>query len=165
MSDVDTPTERTIAWFRTLEEVRAAEVALERSGVDAVHISVQGVDSVPTRRDVDRRSFGWMGRRAAIGAVIGAVLGALVGLGIGALLGYGGGDLFGFVLAGTIFGVAPGFFYTVGTRLPAEAETFDTFADDSPGDIWIAVVGPPEVRRAALNVLEGLQPTRVIDQV
>lgn len=157
----DTTAQRTIAWFPTLEDVRAAQVALERDGVDAVHISVQAVDTVPNRRDVDRRTFRWLTRRAVVGAAIGVVLGALIGLGLAALLGYEGSDVIGFVLAGAIFGFAPGFFYTVGTRLPAESETFDTFADDTPGDVWIAVSGPPEVRDAASAVLDELGPARI----
>ncbi len=161
MAQTDTSTHRTIAWFPTLEAVRAAEVELERSGVDAVNISVQGIDSVAGRRDLDRRTFGWLSRRAVLGAVIGLVLGALIGVGLATLLGYDGSDVLGFVLAGAIFGVAPGFFYAVGTRLPAEAETFDTFADDSPGDIWIAVSGSAEERRAASDVLRELGPTRL----
>ncbi len=160
MANTDT-TQRTIAWFPTLEAVRAAEVELERHGVDAVNIAIQAIDSVPGRRDLDRRTFGWLSRRAVVGASIGVVLGALVGVGLAALLGYEGSDVIGFVLAGAIFGFAPGFFYAVGTRLPAEAETFDTFADDTPGDIWIAVSGPPDVRRDAAGVLDRLGPIRL----
>jgi hypothetical protein len=157
----DTTATRTIAWFTTLEDVRAAQLALERNGVDAVHISVQGVDTVPNRRDVDRRTFRWLTRRAVVGAVVGVVVGALIGLGLAALLGYAGSDAIGFILAGSIFGFAPGFFYAVGTRLPAESETFDTFADDSPGEVWIAVSGTPEVRDRASAVLDELGPARI----
>ena len=164
MSDVETP-HRTVAWFATLEQVRAAEVALERHGVDAVHISVQAIDSVGSRRKSDRRAFRWCGRRVVVGAVIGAVIGALIGLALAVALDYSGSDVWAFAMAGGIFGVAPGFFYTADSRLPAEPETFDTFADEPSGPTWIAVGGPDEVRRAATEGLVGLHPTRIVDDV
>lgn len=165
MSDSNTPVERTVAWFETLDEVRAAELALEGQGVDAANISLQRVDPVGNRRDIDRRTLGWAGRRALIGGIVGPMLGAAVAVGIGAALGYRGGSLLIFAMVGAVFGFGPGFYYAVGSRLPVKPQTFDTFADDTPGDTWIAVSGPVEVRELAVSVLKDLQPTKIVEKV
>lgn len=156
---------RTIAWFDSLEEVRDAELQLERSGIDAVNISVKAIDSVDHRRDMDNRTWGWIGRRAAIGVVIGVVIGALIGLFAGWQLDSSTSELWLYAMGGAVFGAAPGFFYNVGARLPAEAATFDTFADDADDDVWIAVAGPPETREKAVDVLSALHPTRISESV
>lgn len=161
MSSTERDPARTVAWFDRLEDVRAAEVALERHGIEPTNVVVRGVDTVQDRGSADRRAFGWLGRRVAVGAVIGAVIGAAVGAGLGALLGYSGSDLVAFVLAGTVFGIAPGFFYTAGSRLPARSEVFDTFADESPFDHAIEVLGPPETLERAELVLASLDPVRI----
>lgn len=151
---------RTIAWFDTLEQVRAAGLELERRGVDSIHIRASSVDNQGDRRAIDSRSMGWIGRRAAVGAVVGATVGALVGFVAGSLLG-AGSEVWYYVVGGLIFGTPPGFFYAVGTRLPAEPNAFDTFGDDSPGDAWISVEGTDDVRRTASEVLRALEPTRI----
>lgn len=161
MGNTQRDPDRTVAWFDRLEDVRRAEVELERRGIEPGNLRVEGVDTVRDRNKVDNRSFGWIGRRAVTGAVIGAAIGAVVGAAIGAILGYAGTELVAFVVAGTIFGVAPGFFYTVGSRLPAHSEAFDTFADETPCDHWISISGPPEVHQQAAEVLSGLDPVRL----
>lgn len=153
----------TVAWFDSLDDVRAAQVELERRGIDAVHIRVSSESTVPDRRRADRRFGGWLGRRALVGALLGAVAGALIGMGAGALLGATGGALAAYAMGGAIFGIAPGFFYMVGTRLPASPDAFDTFGDEPSGDIWVAVVGPPEVQETASSVLGELNPTRLVE--
>jgi len=162
VTEQNEPTE-TVAWFDSLDQVRAAQVQLERRGIDAVNIRVAQNTTVADRRRADRRFGGWLGRRALVGAVIGAALGALVGLGAGALLGAEAGALAAYAMAGAIFGVAPGFFYTVGTRLPASPDAFDTFGDDPPGDTWVAVSGPHELQQTAVEVLNELGPTRLVE--
>jgi hypothetical protein len=162
VSTQNTPNE-IVAWFETLDDVRAAQVQLERRGIDAVNIRVAQNSTVSDRRRADRRFGGWLGRRALIGAVLGAVIGALVGLGAGALLGAAGGALAAYAMAGAIFGVAPGFFYTVGTRLPASPDAFDTFGDEPEGDTWLAVSGTRDVQQQASEVLNELGPTRLVE--
>lgn len=161
MSSQNTPNE-TVAWFETLDEVRAAQVHLERRGIDAVHIRVANHPTVADRRRVDRRFGSWLGKRALIGALIGVVVGALIGVGAGLLLGATGAELTPYAMAGAIFGVAPGFFYTVGTRLPAAPEAFDTFGDEPEGDTWLAVSGSSDLQRQAVEALNELEPTRLV---
>ena len=162
MSTQNSPNE-TVAWFESLDEVRAAEVQLERRGIDAVNIRVAQTPTVPDRRRADRRFGGWLGKRALIGALTGALLGALVGAGAGALLGAETAALAAYAMGGAIFGVAPGFFYTVGSRLPASPDAFDTFGDEPSGDTWLAVTGPAEVQKEAAEILSGLGPTRLVE--
>ncbi len=152
----------TVAWFATLGQVRTAEQTLERNGIDAVNLFVEPVDSVPERADIDDRTWAWIGRRAVVGSLVGLLVGALVGLAVGAALNGVGSTMWMFALGGAVFGVAPGFFYWVGTRLPAEPEAFDTFAGDGPGDNWLAVVGPPEVRRRGYELLREMHPIRLV---
>ncbi len=162
MSSKNSPNE-VVAWFESLDDVRAAQVQLERRGIDAVNIRVAGNSTVPDRRRADRRFGGWLGKRALVGAVLGAAIGAVVGVGVGALLGAEAGALAAYAMGGAIFGVAPGFFYTVGTRLPASPDAFDTFGDDPSGDTWLAVTGPAEVQREAAEILSELGPTRLVE--
>jgi hypothetical protein len=152
---------RILAWFEDYDQVRSAEVELERHGIDPVNVSIARPDATADRRRIDRRSFGWIGQRAAVGAVIGALAGALVGALVGALLNGWTTDVWFFVIGGAIFGVAPGFFYSVGTRLPAAPEAFDTFGDDDGRRVCLAVTGDERVRHEAAAVLRGLGATRV----
>lgn len=151
----------TVAWFQEYDQVRSAEVELERNGIDPVNVRISTPDTTADRRAIDRRSMGWIGRRALIGAIIGAALGAAIGTAIGAALNGWTSDVVFFTVGGLIFGTPPGFFYAVGTRLPASPEAFDTFGDEEPGAAWIAVTGPSEVRDEAAQVLEGLQPLKL----
>jgi hypothetical protein len=152
-----------VAWFESLDDVRAAQVQLERRGIDAVNIRVAETSTVPDRRRADRRFGGWLGKRAVIGAVAGAVIGALIGVGAGALLGAETAALAAYAMGGAIFGVAPGFFYTVGSRLPASPEAFDTFGDEPAGDTWLAVTGPAAVQQEATEILNELGPTHLAE--
>lgn len=149
------------AWFRDQDEVRAAEVELERRGIDAVNVRLVSPDSTGPRREIDRRSMGWIGKRAAVGALVGMAAGALIGALVGAALNGWTTEVWFFVLGGLIFGTAPGFFYAVGTRLPADPEVFDTFAEDGSGRTCIAVGGPDDVRAEAADVLRSLDPIKV----
>lgn len=155
------PDDATVAWFSSLEEVRAVEIDLERHGVDSVHVVLPEVDSRPDRRAIDRRTGNWALSKFVVGAVVGAVIGAVIGLLLGLWLMDTGSEVALFAMGGAIFGVAPGFFYGVATRLPAEPETFDTFADDSKGTSWIAVSGPEDVRRSAADVIRSHGPTNL----
>lgn len=155
----------TIAWFDSMDRVREAELALERRGVDSVHIEVASASSVDDRRSIDRGTWSWAGSRAAVGALVGAAIGALVGLFAGLLLVDGGNEVWPYVLGVALFGFWAGFFYGFATRLPAGSDTLDTFADrtDAPGgENWIAVRGPEPVRRDAAAVLEGMDPSKLV---
>jgi hypothetical protein len=163
MNPMEESAHRTVAWFGSLDQVRAVEVDLERRGIDAVHVSVPSVDVGSDRREIDRRTAGWLGRRGIAGAVIGALVGAAIGLLLGLLLGDSGAEVAAFTLGGAVFGIWPGGFYGVATQLPAEPEVLDTFAVDTPGDTWIAVSGPGEVRRRAADVFRDHEPRKLVE--
>ncbi len=164
MDPMNDSAHRTIAWFDSLDEVRAVETDLEKHGIDAIHISVPSVDVRSDRNQIDRRTAGWAARRAVLGALLGASLGALVGLVLGLFMADTGPARVAFVLGGLVAGLAPGAFYAVITKLPTEPEAFDTFAVDTPGDTWIAVSGPPETRRMAGDVMRAHEPAELVDR-
>ena len=154
-------TERTIAWFASHEGVRAVEIDLEQHGIDPLYVSVPTADPREART-IDRETAGWAGRRAVIGGVVGALLGIAIGAVLGLLLADSGVAAVAFAVGGAAFGIPVGVFYMVAVRLPASPEAFDTFAGDTPGDNWIAVSGPPDVRRSAAEIMATHDPQRFI---
>jgi hypothetical protein len=151
----------TVAWFRSRDAIRAAELALERSGIEAEFIEVARPDPRTQRRKIDRRTFSALGRRMLVGLVLGVAIGAVVGFLIGLVLGREGFEVWAFALGGAIFGAAPGFFYTVGTKLPAQEQAFDTYGDSDREEPWIAVSGPDDLQNEAAKVLADQRPVRM----
>ncbi len=153
----------TVAWFRSSAEVRAAESALERGGIEAHYIEVERPRVASNRREIDRKTWGSLGMRGLIGVVVGAVIGAVVALLIGLVLGNTGTDLFGFALAGFIAGAPLGGIYTVAVRLPAQEQSFDTYGAEGGQreSGWIAVSGPDDVQSHAAEVLQSQHPVRL----
>jgi len=151
----------TVAWFSSNEQTRAAAVALERQGIDAIYIDVSRPPSVSDRRTIDRSSMSWMGRRAVIGAVIGAVAGVLVGLALGTLFDAEGADLVGTIMAAAIFLTPIGGFLALAVRLPVTDEVFDTFGEEPQEQDWVAISGPKDVQDTARSVLQSLDPIRI----
>ena len=161
--DVPDLESHTVAWFRSSAEVRAAESALERDGIESRYIDVGRTSVRQHRREIDRKTWSSLGARGAVGVVIGAVLGAVVGLVVGLLLGYSGTELFGFALAGFIAGAPLGGIYTVAVRMPANEVAFDTYGGEGGREepTWIAIGGPDDVQSHAAKVLESQHPTRI----
>lgn len=160
-TDVPDTRDHTIAWFRSAADVRAAESALERSGIESRYIDVARIPTAGHRREIDRRTWSSLGVRAAVGVVVGAALGALAGLLIGLLLGNEGTDLVGFALAGFFGGGPLGGIYMAGTRLPTEETTFDTFGGDQHQEEWIAISGPDDLQSEAARILQQQHPVRM----
>jgi hypothetical protein len=162
---MDTPVpdlkSHTVAWFRSRDAIRAAELALERSGIEAEFIEVARPDPRTERRKIDRRTFNALGRRMLVGLALGITVGAFVGFLIGLLLGSEGFELWAFAFGGAVFGAAPGFFYTVGTKLPAQEQAFDTYGDSDRVEPWIAVSGPDDVQNEAARILADQRPVRM----
>jgi hypothetical protein len=152
---------RTVAWFSSNEEVRAATVALERHGIDSVHIDVARAPSVSDRRRIDRSSMSWMGRRAVVGGAIGALVGLVIGLTLGSWFDAKGVDLVGAIIAAVIFLTPIGGFLALATGLPVTDEVFDTFGHEPEGQDWVSVGGPKDVQDAAASVLQSLDPVRI----
>jgi len=165
MSTKDVPDlgSHTVAWFRSSAEVRAAESALERDGIESHYIEVSRPPVASNRREIDRKTWGSLGTRAAVGVVIGAAIGALVGVVVGLLLGNTGTDLFGFAFAGFIAGGPLGGIYTVAVRMPTQEQSFDTYGAEGARDEseWIAVGGPDDVQSHAAEVLQSQHPVRI----
>jgi ElaB/YqjD/DUF883 family membrane-anchored ribosome-binding protein len=151
----------TVAWFRSAAQLRAAESALERQGIDSRYIQVARPSVTRNRRAIDRRTWSAIGKRAAVGIVVGALIGLLVGL----ALGNGGTDLFAFAFALAIAGAPLGGIYVVATKLPTQEQSFDTFggteAATSQEEEWIAVSGPTDLQNEAVQILQEQHPVRI----
>jgi len=152
---------KTVAWFASKDQMRAATVALERHGIDSMYIDMARTPSVTNRRGIDRSSMSWMGRRAAVGAVLGAMAGVVVGLVLGTIFDAEGMDLFAAVMGAVIFLTPIGGFLGLATRLPVTDEAFDTFGKEPEGEDWLSITGPKEVQDAARELLESLDAVRI----
>jgi hypothetical protein len=162
-TDIPDLQSHTIAWFDSSDQVRAAESALERSGVESHYIEVARPSTARTRREVDRKTWSSIGTRGIIGLVVGIAAGALVGFLVGLLLGYEGTDLFAWAFGGAIFSAVPGAFYMVGSRMPTQEQAFDTYGGEGGrrDAMWIAIGGPDDVQSHAAEVLQAQHPSRI----
>jgi ElaB/YqjD/DUF883 family membrane-anchored ribosome-binding protein len=155
----------TVAWFRSAAQLRAAESALERQGIDSRYIQVARPSVTRNRRAIDRRTWSAIGKRAAVGVLIGIVVGALIGLLVGLALGNGGSDLFAFAFALGIAGAPLGGIYVVATKLPTQEQSFDTFGGTNAAtpqeEEWIAVSGPADLQNEAVQILQQQHPVRI----
>jgi hypothetical protein len=151
----------TVAWFRSSADVRAAESALERSGIEAKYIEVARPSARRNRREIDRKTWKNMGRRGLVGVVVGIAIGALVGFLLGLVFGADGVELFAWAMAGAIPGAPLGAIYMVGTRLPVQEQTFDTYGSTPDVEEWIAVSGPEDVQTEAARILHDQNPVRL----
>jgi hypothetical protein len=139
--------ERLSARFATLEQARKAIEVLERKGVEADDIHLEGPGAQVARRPVtndeqrsrDQAVTGAVGRRAAMGGALGAVVGAAAGLLIG-LPFFEGIALLTAVLGGAIVGFLLGFLFAGYSRLPVTEAWSDTFVDGEQGASAPAVV-------------------------
>lgn len=155
----------TVAWFESSAQLRAAETALERHGIDSRYIEVARPSVRKNRRAIDRRTWASLGKRGAVGVAVGVVVGALIGLLIGLALGNGGTDLFAFAFALAIAGAPLGGIYVVATKLPTQEQSFDTFGGTQRAVIddedWIAVGGPNDLQSEAAQILQQQHPLRI----
>jgi hypothetical protein len=142
-----------IAVYPTVEAAREAVTRLERKGIEAGNIELlgagaEGANEPQTnveQRRADMAMTGAVGKRSAIGIVIGAVVGAVV-VGLGALIADAIFDLGstavvvgGGALAGALFGAFAGFFYGGATGLPVSDAWSETFEAVKEGQTAVAV--------------------------
>ena len=155
----------TVAWFGSSAQLRAAETALERHGIDSRYIEVARPSVSRNRRSIDRRTWASLGKRAALGVLVGSTIGAIIGLLIGLALGHGGWDLFAFGFALWIAGGPLGGIYMVATRLPTQEQSFDTYGGSerpaTDDEEWIAVGGPNDLQSEAAQILQQQHPVRI----
>lgn len=142
-----------IAVYPTVEAAREALTRLERKGIEAGNIELLGAaaegaaepqTNVEQRR-ADMAMTGRVGRRSAVGIVIGAAIGAVV-VGLAALLADAIFDLGptgvvagGGALAGALFGAFAGMFYGGATGLPVSDAWSETFEAVKQGQTAVAV--------------------------
>jgi hypothetical protein len=142
-----------IAVYPTVEAAREAVTHLERKGIEAGNIEVLGAAAEGAgepqtnleQRRADMAMTGAVGKRSAVGIVIGAVIGALVVMGAAVLadaifqIGPTGGVAIMGALAGALFGGYAGFFYGGATGLPVSDAWSETFEAVKQGQTAVAV--------------------------
>ena len=142
-----------IAVYPTVEAAREAVTRLERKGIEAGNIELlgagaEGANEPQTnveQRKADMAMTGKVGRRSAVGIVIGAVVGAAVVAGT-ALLADAVVDLgppaavagMG-AIGGALFGAFAGLFYGGATGLPVSDAWSETFEAVKEGQTAVAV--------------------------
>ena len=143
-----------MAVYPTVEAAREAVTRLERKGIEAGNIELlgaaaEGASEPQTnveQRQADMAVTGRVGRRSAIGIVIGAVVGALV-VGAAAWIADAVVDLPGptgtvvgmGALGGALFGGFGGLFYGGATGLPVSDAWSETFEAVKQGQTAVAV--------------------------
>jgi hypothetical protein len=160
-----------IAVYPTVEAAREAVTRLERKGIEAGNIELLGAAAEGAaepqtnleQRRADMAVTSAVGRRSAIGIVIGGVIGALVVMAAAmiadAIFGIGPNGVVagGGALAGALFGAFAGFFYGGATGLPVSDAWSETFEAVKEGQTAVAVHSqqPDQVEDA----LEALRDT------
>jgi hypothetical protein len=142
-----------VAAFPGPERAKAAMVALERAGIAHRDVSVlgDGADGgrLATSRG-DERMVGWLGRRWARGALVGAVVGALVF--VGGLAMVREGSLYpiwiGAAAGGAAAGAFVGGFLWVGAGMPRNPQAWDTYRLAHRDETCVAV----RLRRAGAEL-------------
>jgi hypothetical protein len=148
------------AIYTDAAHARAAIVALERAGVEAGHIQLEGYEARPRPSEADLRhtdmdATGYMGRRIGTGAFIGAAIGALIGAGAGALVAaltgfsVGAAVVVGALGGGCIVGAVLGGFFGGEVSLPVDNEDFATTFEepDVPVRLRVRVTDDGELER------------------
>lgn len=149
-------TKEIAALFNDMNEARAAVDELEASGIDGVHISLQGpaAAKAASRQDTRRRDARvsrYVGFRVGVGMVVGGLIGAVIGIAIaafmsGSALAVVGAGVGGLVAGGAVGGMVGG----VGSidETPDWELTFD---DVTPDNVVVLVASEDadEIDRAA----------------
>lgn len=138
------PMREIAALFDGLNEARAAVDALEASGIDGVHISLEGpaVARAASREDTRRRDARvsrYVGFHVGAGMVVGGLVGAAIGIAIaaslsGSALSVAAAGVGGVVLGGAVGGMIGG----VGS-IDVTPDWELTFDDISRGNVVVLV--------------------------
>ena len=158
------------ATYRSLHEARSALVALERHGVEAAHIELDGPGAawaeLPITNDeqghadlaIERR----LERRGGLGFVLGAVVGGLVVAGLAHLLSDSDSAWIGGMIAGAIFGGGLGFLWSGFAGLAVNEGFADTYAAPADVDAPTIVVVHDEDPDAVVQTLRGTNPSSLM---
>jgi hypothetical protein len=142
-----------IAVYATVEAAREAVTRLERKGVEAGNIELLGAAAEGAaepqtnleQRQADLAVTSAVGKRSALGVVVGAVIGALVVMAAAVVadaifdIGPTGGIALMGALAGALFGGYAGFFYGGASGLPVSDAWSETFEAVKQGQTAVAV--------------------------
>lgn len=157
------------ATYASLSEARSALLALERTGVEAATIDLDGpgaaLAEIPVTNDEQRHADlaleRGLERRSGVGLVIGAVLGAAVVAGLAQLMSEGDGAWVGGLVAGGVFGGGLGFLWSAFAGLAVNEGFADSYAapDDGP---TIVVVHDADDVDAVVATLRGTNPSSLV---
>jgi hypothetical protein len=150
---------RVVAIFSSLADARGAMVALERAGVEAGLIDLDGpaarLADADRARDREEGAMRHASSRMFLGLAIGAGAGLLIGAAIATMIGRGVPAL---VVGCVVAGVALGAFIGGIRGLGADPDWELTFADVGDRPVTLEVGGDAELRRRALDVLRVREP-------
>jgi uncharacterized protein YcfJ len=142
-----------VATFADMDAARAAVSKLERGGIEASEVSVEGHRAERAARDPDprprdRRVVQHVGSRVLLGAVIGSIIGGGIGLLIGLILLDGPAATVATVIGGVIAGGAVGGVLG-GYGSTGQGEEWDVAhqPDGGPVRVRVTAVDPDELER------------------
>lgn len=157
------------ATYHSLTEARSALIALERHGVDAAHIDLEGPGALQAelpvtndeQRDADLALERRLEHRSVAGLLIGAVLGGGIVAGLAQLMSDGGGAWLGGLVAGAVFGGGLGFLWSSFAVLAVDEGFADTYAapDDGPA---VVVVHDEVDTDSVVATLRGTNPSSLM---
>lgn len=157
------------ATYRSLNEARSALIALERHGVEASHIELEGPGmqqaEIPVTNDeqqsADLDLEKRLERRGGAGFAVGAVVGAVVVAVLAQLLSNSDAAWIGGGVAGAAFGGGLGFLWSGFSGLAVNEGFVDTYAapDDGPA---VVVVHDEVDTDAVVATLRGTNPSSLM---
>jgi hypothetical protein len=148
-------TGHVVATFRDMDAARAAVGHLERGGIEASDISVEGppAERASSARDADarprdRQVVRHVGSRVLVGAVAGSLVGAAIGLLAGLFLLDGPAATVAAVIGGVIAGGAVGGVFA-GYGSTGQGEEWERAHQPAPGSVRVTVTAtdPEELER------------------
>jgi len=160
---VDTPNHSPMtvsATFGDLDAARDAALAVERAGIDAVRVQIEGIETPTSPAEVHRSDSGALGPvawRVLRFGMLGAAVG-LVGALVFAVAGADGGPVVAAALGGAFAGFVVGGLLGLFIRLPVNRASWD-----SMGTNVIAPNGPYTVRVAAPDAESAVTARQALD--
>ncbi|MGH2725162.1 MAG: hypothetical protein ACRDI0_13085 [Actinomycetota bacterium] len=148
--------------YPDMDRAREAMTALERSGIEAAEISLEGEPAAraaddPVTAERDLRVTGHVGKRAITGLLVGSVIGAVIGAVAAGIAtgGFGGPVMWAAAIGGGVAGGAVGGVMT-GLATPAMSDDWELTHEPTSDGVRIRVTSedPGEIERAE-GILRG----------
>lgn len=165
-SSAGRPSAEVRATYPSMRKARDGLMALERRGVEAEDIGLEGPGAarakLPVTNDEERQTdlavMGYVGRRAGVGAVLVGFAGAVLGAVAGAVLHGAVTAVAGAVAVGAL-ALALGFLWGGFTGLAADDAFGDTFVALDEGEPVVVVVHHAENYESVVEALRATQPS------